>query len=476
MSIFHRPDRAVLGDVIPFYDDGKFKPFYLRNFRGRRDKTHQDSWVMLTTEDHVHFTEHDTKIVGGTGSVIKVDGVYHMFYCTFQQEPERNYVNHAVSDDLVTWTEIEQDRFRSDDTIYAPVHWRDPFVFWVEEESCYWMILAAQKNGKTTRRGCVGLCKSRDLHHWDYCEPLYAPMNAQCAFECPDLFKWGDWYYLAFSSYADRFQTLYRMSRSLNGPWLTPEVDTFDTRAFYAAKTGTDGQRRFVYGWNPTRECDSHRFDPQEHDGMDCNTWAWGGNLIVHELWQDEQGALWVKPVREVLDAFGEEQPLSLTPLTGPWTTAPNACRVDTPYDYASVLLPEMPKTCRLSMDVTLTGEAAQAGVALHVGEAFAEGYYVIVDAFRRRVEYRTSVRMTERGGQKFPYEVEMERPLPGATGETFHMDILVDDTVLEVYVDGKIALGTRMFDLTDGHLGLFASDGSARFENIRLYAPEASI
>ena len=31
-------------------------------------------------------------------------------------------------------------------------------------------------------------------------------MNAQCAFECPDLFKMGDWYYLAFSSYADRFQ------------------------------------------------------------------------------------------------------------------------------------------------------------------------------------------------------------------------------------------------------------------------------
>ena len=48
----------------------------------------------------------------------------------------------------------------------------------------------------------------------------------------------GDWYYLVFSSYADRYQTLYRKSRSLNGPWETPEIDTFDTRAFYAAKTG----------------------------------------------------------------------------------------------------------------------------------------------------------------------------------------------------------------------------------------------
>ena len=107
MSIFHRPENAVLGDVIPFYDEGVFKPFYLRNFRHNRDKDHQDSWVMLTTTDHVHFTEHDTKIVGGTGSVIKVDGVYHMFYCTFRQYPERNYINHAISYDLDTFMDWE---------------------------------------------------------------------------------------------------------------------------------------------------------------------------------------------------------------------------------------------------------------------------------------------------------------------------------------------------------------------------------
>ena len=84
MSLYFRPEKGVLGDVIPFYDNGVFKPFYLRNYRGNRDANHQDSWVMLSTTDHVHFTEHDTKIVGGTGSVIKVDGIYHMFFCTFQ--------------------------------------------------------------------------------------------------------------------------------------------------------------------------------------------------------------------------------------------------------------------------------------------------------------------------------------------------------------------------------------------------------
>ena len=173
MSLYFRPEKAVLGDVIPYYDNGVFKPFYLRNYRANRDEQHQDSWVMLSTTDHIHYTEHDTKIVGGTGSVIKVDGLYHMFYCTFQKLPEKNYMNHAVSTDLDVWTEMPEDRFASDDVIYEPIHWRDPFVFWSEEENCWWMIFAAQKKGKTTRRGCVGLCKSKDLHHWDYCEPFY---------------------------------------------------------------------------------------------------------------------------------------------------------------------------------------------------------------------------------------------------------------------------------------------------------------
>lgn len=33
MSLYFRPEKAVLGDVIPYYDNGVFKPFYLRNYR-----------------------------------------------------------------------------------------------------------------------------------------------------------------------------------------------------------------------------------------------------------------------------------------------------------------------------------------------------------------------------------------------------------------------------------------------------------
>lgn len=470
MPIFHKPTLGVLGDMIPFYDEGRFKPFYLRNYRFWRNAQNQDSWVMLTTEDHVHFTEHDTKIVGGTGSVIKVDGLYHMFFCTFRRDPERNFINHATSKDLITWTEIEEDAFRSDDEIYAPIHWRDPFVFWNAEEKCWWMILAAQKSGPTTRQGCVGLCKSGDLKTWRYCEPLYAPMNAQCAFECPDLFHWGDWYYLVYSSYADRFQTLYRMSKDLNGPWLTPVVDTFDTRAFYAAKTCSDGSRRYIYGWNPTRECNQHGFDPQEYDGKDCNTWDWGGSLIVHELKQNADGTLRVIALDTLQNAVSNAAPLEIKPLSGSWQTGESSAATDATCRYASLLLGTVAQTCRLKMTAVIKEIPDSFGVAIQVDEGFDRGYYLMIEPHRGRVQYRTPVRMTERGGQMFPYEVEMERPLRVEQGERLEIELFVDETILEAYFGERVALGTRMYDLKDRSFGLFVNNGQVHFENIQLF------
>ena len=43
------------------------------------------------------------------------------------------------------------------------------------------------------------------------------------------------------------------MSKSITGPWVAPKDDTFDTRAWYVAKTASDGKGRFGFGWNPTR-------------------------------------------------------------------------------------------------------------------------------------------------------------------------------------------------------------------------------
>mgnify|MGYP000868936466 CR=1 FL=1 len=244
----------------------------------------------------------------------------------------------------------------------------------------------------------------------------------------------------------------------------------FELHRLYAAKTGSDGVHRYVYGWNPTREVNEHNFDPPGYPGKDCNTWDWGGSLVVHELWQDENGDLFVKPIPQVLEAVGREEPLQMQALTGEWKLEKDQAKVDTPYDFSALLLNPVGETSRLSFDVEVAGDNPSIGIAVHVGETFTVGYYLLIDFGRRRIEFKSGVRMTERGGQMFPYEVELERPLPMSTGKSFHVDVIADGTILEAYVDGKIALGTRMYDQTGGCFGLYASDGKAVFRDIKVF------
>ena len=191
---------------------------------------------------------------------------------------------------------------------------------------------------------------------------------------------------------------------------------------------------------------------------------------MVHELWQDENGDLFVKPIPQVLEAVGREEPLQMQALTGEWKLEKDQAKGETPYDFSALLLNPVGETSRLSFDVEVAGDNPSIGIAVHVGETFTVGYYLLIDFGRRRIEFKSGVRMTERGGQMFPYEVELERPLPMSTGKSFHVDVIADGTILEAYVDGKIALGTRMYDQTGGCFGLYASDGKAVFRDIKVF------
>ena len=169
MNLFFTPDYAKTGDVIPYYNEaaGRFDHFYLKNWNpdAPRDKI-VHGWHRISTTDNRNYEEVPTSIRGGTGSVILVDGVYHMFYCTFDWNPSAQWARHAISTDFETWTDIPADKFTADGEIYRKSDWRDPFVFWNEEEQKWWMLLAARENAPTERDGCVALCVSDDLSHW----------------------------------------------------------------------------------------------------------------------------------------------------------------------------------------------------------------------------------------------------------------------------------------------------------------------
>lgn len=473
MQFFYTAKHAKIGDVIPFYNQNtkQFDNFYLKNWNPDCPKEEiVYGWHKLSTADRIHFQEEPTGIHGGTGSIVETDGLYHMFYCTFEQNPDKQYARHATSTDLVNWSDIPEDKFSSDGEIYRSVDWRDPHVVWNEQEQKWWMLLAARENAPTERNGCVALCVSDDLHNWEYRKPLYAPRIHQAAHECPDFFQMGNWYYLVYSNYTDGFCTYYRMSRSPEGPWLRPQVDSFDGRAFYAAKTGSDGDKRFVFGWNPTRGENSWGIDPQTDIGRDYKTWNWGGAMEVHEIVQHADGILGVKVMDAVDTALQNRQVTSLTPVLGKWETEGSTCRSDSADGFSAVLGQPLTALCKLEFEMTYQGTPTRIGVALQMDETFSKGYYFAFEPAFNRVQFRSGLRMEEEGGKMFPYTVELERPLKMVAGEQYRVRVFIQDSVVVLYVNDDLAFSARMYDYRGRRFGFFVSDGTAEFTDIQYF------
>lgn len=468
-DLFFRPEGAWCGDFIPFYHAGIYHLFYLHDWRDHAKNGEGTAWYRISTTDFIHFTEHGEMLARGskeeqdlyvfTGSVLEAEGRFHIFYTghnhhLIPQGKPQEAVMHAVSDDLQHWTKIPEDSFFAPQTGYEPHDWRDPFVYWNAETGLYEMLLAARHTaGSSRRRGCTALCTSSDLKTWSVEEPLYTP-ELYYTHECPDLFQIGEWWYLIFSEYSESHVTRYRMARSPKGPWVTPHNDTFDGRAYYAAKTAGDGERRYLFGWNATRE-----------QNKDFQLWQWGGNLVVHEIVQEAEGTLSVRLPESLKKHLSTIQAVSFRESTGDVTPIENGARIDAFEKFGRSLVRPLPSTCRIALDMVYAEGTQAFGVQLRVGEDADTGYYL---RFEPRFQRMVLDCWSRRGD--LAHWVEVERPLKLLPNVSLHLDILLSDSILEVYADNQTALSARLYDHTAGDWGLFVQEGAVTFSNTQLY------
>ncbi|HET6486204.1 MAG TPA: glycoside hydrolase, partial [Spirochaetia bacterium] len=439
-SLFYKPQDAWAADFIPLYSRGTYQLFYLLDWRDRDRHGEGTPWYRISTRDFVSFQEHGEMLSRGTaaeqdlyvftGSVLEAEGAFHIFYTGHNPhlrkagKPEQG-VMHAVSSDLASWRKVPEDTFYAPAGRYEAHDWRDPFVFWNEEAGEYWMLLAARGTaGPPRRRGCTALCSSRDLRRWEVREPLWSP-GLYFTHECPDLFRMGDWWYLLYSTFTERFVTHYRMSRSLRGPWLVPESDTFDGRGLYAAKTAGDGNRRFLFGWNATRDKES-----------DTGAWQWGGSLVVHELTQRPDGALAVKIPETVDRAFGPAVPVRFVSGLGRWKAHGNAVAITGTDSWGCVSAGALPPACRISATVRFSAGTQGCGILLRTSDDLETGYYVRLEPARRRLVMDS----WPRPGDK-PFWLELERPVPLDAGSPHRIVVLVEGSICEVYLDDRVAM-----------------------------------
>lgn len=452
-QLYYQYPGTWFGDCMPY---GKGEEFYLFHQRDNRNPCpfgEPFGWDLATTSDFVHYRDRGTAIPRGTdeeqdqfiyaGSIFEGEGQYHAFYTGYNREyPKQGKASqvlmHAVSDDLVHWTKTQDKLTFTPQEGYDPDDWRDPFVLWDEDKQQYMLILGARLAGpKTVQSGRTVKFTSKDLKNWKFEGDFWAP-GLFVMHEMVDLFKIGDWWYHVVTEYSDRSKMIYRMSKSIDGPWIAPKDDAFDGRAYYAGRTFCLNGHRILFGWVATKEdCD------------DRKNYEWAGTFVPHEVYQREDGTLGVKVPDTVWEAFVNREKVEDFVLESP------AGRTE------RVLKEHCGELFSLEADVTFSEGTHAFGIRVYDDVQTEQSYQFIFHCNEDRY-------LCEKN-PNWPWYSYLsqgsERPITLEPGQKYHIRLIVDDTIGTIYVNG-VALNARLYTKPGDALGIFASEGTIQVEN----------
>ncbi|MDD3218754.1 MAG: GH32 C-terminal domain-containing protein [Lachnospiraceae bacterium] len=452
-KLYYQFPKTWFGDCMPFGKDDKFFLFHQRDNRKPGPFGEPFGWDLATTSDFVNYEDCGVAIPRGTdeeqdqfifaGSVFEGEGQYHAFYTGYnrdypQQGKASQVLMHAVSDDLYHWTKTQEALTFYPQDGYDPDDWRDPWVIRDEEKDEYLLILGARKKGpKTQQTGRTVKFVSKDLKNWEFQGDFWAP-DLYTMHEMPDLFKIGDWWYHIVTEYSDRSKMIYRMSKSLEGPWIAPQDDAFDGRAYYAGRTFALNGQRILFGWVPTKEeCD------------DKKNFEWAGTFVAHEVCQRADGTLGVKIPDTVWNAFCNRRLIS---------------------DFT---IGEMGKKCEkivenvckdlysFEADVCFSEGTRTFGIRVKENEENQQAYQYMFHVAENRYVFEKN--------PNWPWfdcmNIGLERPITLTAGTSYHVQLIVDDTISTLYVNG-VALNARMYTQPGDALSLFVTGGKLEVSN----------
>ena len=470
-NLYPAPEGGYVGDVMPFVtEDGTLELYYLydtdHNGQGYHPIYKYSTTDLCGYEDHGMVLNYgqmsDPDPALGTGSVLQdPDGLYHLFYTGHTSLGNSGQgtecVMHATSTDRENWVKDPEVVFNAPEG-YSSVDFRDPEVFWVERDQCYWLLIAARED---TLGGVVVKYTSTDLKDWEFVGPIFAPLK-QFMCECPDLFCIGDTWYLTYSWDC---VTYYAMSDSMDGPFVTPRDNILDGKGlaegngfiFYAAKTAELNGNLYLCGWLGRAGLSS-----------DSGFYKWAGSVMNHQLVQREDKTLGVKAPDTLADYFTMDKIVPAVPLTdGVEIDGNNITLTAEEGAYALADMGTRPATMTLECDVTLDEEGV-------VGFAFGgsdkdETYTALcLDARQNLLHYEG-------------YEIEDLRQMdPMAVtkfdftkADTHHVKLVCENEIVVLYIDDVKALSSRITHSVDGaHIGVFADGCGAAFSNISMKIP----
>lgn len=477
---YYKPYVGYVGDPMPFYDpvEKDFKVLYLQDFRPNQTGTYHPIWG-VSTKDAANYTslgeliscgglyEQDAAI--GTGSTIYNPGdkLYYTFYTGNKYQPTAadngQVVMMATSPDFKNWTKSHTFYLKGNADGYSKSDFRDPFVF-EGEDGNYHMLVSTTKDGK----GVLAEYTSTDMNTWEHVG-IFMPMHWDRFYECPDVFKMGDWWYLVYSDMHKASRKVqYFKARTLEELKKTTEPLVFpdnkegvlDSRGFYAGKTASDGTNRYIWGWCPTRSGNDNT-----EVGAYPNEPEWAGNLIAHKVIQHEDGTLSLGLAESISNKFTTESTVKVM------EQSEGAAYNDGKYtlsNEAYMLFNRLNIHNKISFTVTTSGKTDKFGFSFVRGKD-SEKYYTIVvnpedNGNKRKINFEEEGKKGEgfiAGIDGYPFDTPADN--------VYNVTVYTDNSVCVVYINDNVAYTNRIYGIQKNCWSINSYTGSIQVSNLKV-------
>ena len=290
---------------------------------------------------------------------------------------------------------------------------RDPFV-WKDGER--WLMVLGSRIQDVG--GAIFLYQSTNLTDWEYLHPLLVGdiQRNGVVWECPNFFPLGDQWVLIISTHLGTMTNLviYFVGSFENDQFTPIHEGVLDYDRLYAPLSLRDDQdRRILFGW--LRES-------RDNDALTKAGWA-GAMSIPRVLALDEQHHLLMTPVPELATLRGQHQ--RLTPST--LDSAAEVAATGLALDIEARFQPAHDAPCGLSL---LFSPETQEKIDI-VYDATAQQLRVTAQVCAADGELTTTV-------HEAPHEHHADAPL--------QFRILLDGSVVEIIVDQRTSLSTRVY------------------------------
>ncbi len=456
---------VLMGDVMPFYDGERMNVYHLKNETGTNSMWYHPI-ARISTTDFTHYEENGVALdfeeyfdsydaALGTGSFIKDEnGIVHCFYTGHNAELSPvEVIRHAVSaDGQKTW--IKDGNFYMAN---GSNDFRDPYLYYDEEEEKYCMLVTTRKNVSGVDTGIIARYTSPSLSaypsEWKLdSDPFFVNDSGTFNMECPAYFRYNGYYYLTFSEQGEKRVTHYRYKKAKDGKWIKPEIDYIDGQGFYAGRPEQMNGMLYCFAW-----C------AKTTTGDDTGEFDWAGNLVVHRLKQRPNGELYPVMIPSVRDAVN-------TPAS--YSFADGGALGDLTFSgdgfAAKAVEPIKTDVMRMHFEFELGSASGNFGLTFGVngGDNRLGNAVMAFDAGNGAFSYYNDVFSVMRYRNALvttPYTFE--------AGKVYTADVLIDGQIVSVYFNNELATTARVYNMPNKNFAFYSNGANVSFRGIKMYA-----